>query len=171
MLWLGLFIQVLPFLVLLTLGFTVGGFVERAHFKRLDQREAALRSIILTDLRRVPPGASGQAFGLVTGEVVIASDYFKTFAAKMKNLFGGELHTFQTLLTRARREALVRMMEKAQAMGANRVINVRFETSTVGAMRRKKLSAMVELYAYGTAVYVPEEATQRRSDEATKGSA
>lgn len=157
MLWLELLVQILPFLVLLTMGFTVGGFVERAHFKRLDQREAALSSMVVTDLRQVPSGAAGHTFGFVVGEVVIASDYFKTFAAKMKNLFGGELHTFQTLLTRARREALVRMMEKAQKMGANRVINVRFQTSTIGAMRRKKLSAMVEMYAYGTALYVPED--------------
>lgn len=147
-------LQIVPVLVLLVLGFTVGGFVERAHFKRLDEREAAMRDMLVTDLKRPPDGMSVRSCGLVTGEVVIGSDYFKTFAAKLKSLFGGELRTFQTLMTRARREALLRMMEKAKQMGANGVINVRFETSNIGAMRGKKASAMVEMYAYGTALYL-----------------
>jgi len=146
--------QILPILVLLALGFTVGGFVERAHFKRLDEREAALGDMLVTDLKRPPKGVSARSCGLVIAEVVIGSDYFKTMAAKLKSLFGGELRTFQTLLTRARREALLRMMEQAQQMGANAVINVRFASTNIGAMRRKKPSAMVELYAYGTAVFL-----------------
>ncbi len=145
-------IQILPILVFLVLGFTVGGFVERAHFKRLDERDAAMRDMLVTDLKGLPKGQSARNCGLVTGEAVIGSDYFKTVAAKLKSLFGGELRTFQTLMTRARREALLRMMERAKQMGANGVINVRFETSNIGAMRRKKASAMVEMYAYGTAV-------------------
>jgi len=148
-------LQILPILVLLLLGFTVGGFVERAHFKRLDEREVALRYMLVTDLKNPPQGLSARSCGLVVGEVVIGSDYFKTVAAKLKSLFGGELRTFQTLLTRARREALLRMMECAKQMGANGVINVRFESSNIGAMRGKKASAMVEMYAYGTAVFLP----------------
>ncbi len=147
-------LQILPVLVFLVLGFTVGGFVERAHFKRLDEREAALRDMLVTDLKRLPKGQSARSCGLVTGEVVIGSDYFKTVAAKLKSLFGGELRTFQTLMTRARREALLRMMERAKQMGANGVINVRFETSNIGAMRGRKASAMVEMYAYGTAIHL-----------------
>jgi len=148
-------LQIVPILVLLGLGFTVGSIVERAHFKRLDEREAILSDMYVTDLKVIPVGGSVCGDGLVTGEAVIGSDYFKTVAAKLKSLFGGELRTFQTLMVRARREALLRMMERAKAMGANGVINVRFETSNIGAMRRKKPSAMVEMYAYGTAVNVP----------------
>ncbi len=152
-------LQILPILVLLALGFTIGGFVERAHFKRLDAREAAMRDMLVTDLKGLPKGLSARSCGLVTGEAVIGSDYFKTVAAKLKSLFGGELRTFQTLMTRARREALLRMMERAKQMGANGVINVRFETSNIGAMRGKKASAMVEMYAYGTAIHLPDGAT------------
>ncbi len=150
-------LQVVPFVVLITLGFTVGGFVERRHLKRLAAWEAELADILVTDLKKLPVEVSAQHCGLVMGEVVIASDYFKTVAAKFKGMFGGELSTFQTLMDRARREALVRLMKRAKAMGANRVYNVRFESSNIGAMRRNKPSAMVELYAYGTAVHVPEQ--------------
>jgi len=165
-------IQILPVLLLLALGFSVGGFVERAHIKRLNERESEMRAMLVTDLRRIPAGASTDSSGLVTGEVVIASDYFKTFMAKLKGLFGGELPTFQSLLTRARREAVVRMMDRARAMGANRVINVRFETSNIGVMQRKRAAAMVEVYAYGTAVHVPDrekDQWQRLKDIAPKG--
>jgi uncharacterized protein YbjQ (UPF0145 family) len=154
---LELWLQIIPFLILLTLGFTVGGFVERRHLRRLVAAESELADIMVTDLKTAPPGASKAHVGLVTGEVVIASDYFKTVVAKVKGLFGGELHTFQTLMDRARREALVRMVRRAKAMGANRVYNVRFESSNIGAMRRKKAAAMVELYAYGTAFFVSDD--------------
>ena len=147
--------QFVPVIVLLILGFSIGGMVERAHFKRLAKREAALSHMLVTDLRKLPSG-SGAPCGLVTGEVVIASDYFKTFAATLKKLVGGELRTFETLMERARREALVRMMEAAHQQGANAVVNVRFATSNIGSMRRKKAAAMVEMYAYGTALRVPD---------------
>lgn len=149
-------LQIVPSAVLIVLGFTVGGFVERRHFKRLAVAEAALSDMLVTDLTVLPYGTATQLCGLVTGEVVIASDYFKTVAAKIKGLFGGELRTFETMIERARREALVRLVTHAKEIGANRVYNVRFESSNIGAVRRNKASAMVELCAYGTAVYVPE---------------
>ena len=151
-----LWFQLAPAIVLLILGFSVGGVVERAHFRRLRAREKALRDVLVTDLSSVPAGCAAQPCGLVTGEVVIASDYFKTFAAALKKMIGGELRTYESLMTRARREAVVRMMESARRMGANCVANVRFETTNIGCVRRKKAAAMVEMYAYGTAFHVPE---------------
>ncbi len=147
------FFQVLPILALLILGFSIGTIVERAHFRRLDARERALDDMLVTDLRSPPSGAKVENRGLVTGEAVIASDYFKTFAASLRKLVGGELHTFESLMVRARREALVRMLESARSGGANGVINVRFATSNIGSMRRNKKAAMVEMYAYGTAIH------------------
>ena len=156
-------LQVAPVAVLLVFGFTIGGIVERAHFRRLKEREAALHDMIVTDTKAFPSGYAPQPFGLVTGQVVIASDYFKTFAAGLRKLIGGDLRTYETLMERARREALVRMMESAKHMGANRVINVRFSTSNIGsggAQRRRRGAAMVEMYAYGTAVYVPSDSAR-----------
>ena len=147
--------QVGPVIILLILGFSVGGWVERAHLRRLDRREKALRHVFVTDLKTLPAGCAAQPCGLVTGEVVVASDYFKTFAAGLRKILGGELRTYDSLLTRARREALVRVMEAAHAMGANHVINVRLTTSNISGIQRRKAAAMVEVCAYGTAVYVP----------------
>ena len=59
-------------------------------------------------------------------------------------------------MERARREAIVRVKESARRMGANRVINLRLEASNVGSTQRRQRAAMVEMYAYGTAVYVPQ---------------
>ncbi len=156
---LGLFIQVLPVVVLLILGFSIGTVVERAHFKRLAAREAALGDMLVTNLRRPPEGVDVRTYGLVVGEVVIASDYFKTFTAALRKLIGGELYTFESLMVRARREALLRMLESAKSMGANAVANVRFATSNIGSVGRKRAAAMVEMYAYGTAIHVNPAAT------------
>ena len=153
--WL-LLIQIGPIVILLILGFSIGSLVERAHFKRLAEREAQLSHILVTNLRTLPSGCVATSFGLVTGEVVIASDYFKTFAASLRKLVGGELRMFESLMERARREAVVRLKEEAERMGATHVSNVRFETSNIGTMRRRRQAAMVEMYAYGTAVCVPD---------------
>ena len=150
-------IQAVPFVVLLILGISIGGFVERAHFRRLARREDALRHILVTDLKTLPPGGSAKCYGLVEGEVVIASDYFKTFAAGIRKMLGGELRTYETLMERARREALVRMTEAAQRMGANHVMNVRFTSSSIGGTGRSRAAAMVEVYAYGTAIHVSDQ--------------
>ncbi len=149
-------IQFAPIVVLLILGFSVGTLVERAHFKRLAVREAALKDMMVTDVRTLPSGRDAKLCGLVMGEVVIASDYFKTFAAGLRKLVGGELRTYESLMVRARREALVRMLESAKRQGANYVSNVRFSTSNIGSAQRRRAAAMVEMYAYGTAMYVTE---------------
>ncbi len=148
-------LQVVPFVVLIGLGFTVGGFVERAHFRRLEQRERELADITVTDLRGIPLRTKAELCGMVTGEVVIASDYFKTFVATIKKMIGGDLRTYETLMERARREALVRMLESARQLGANHVANVRFASSNISSGmtgRRNRRAAMVEMYAYGTAL-------------------
>ena len=152
---LELLLNLVPVVVLLILGFTIGGFVERRHLASLDDREAELGDIMLTDLKTIPPNCPPEPASMVIGEVVIASDYFKTFSAKLRGIIGGEMRTFQTLLVRGRREAIVRMVEQAKALGANQVVNVRLATSSVGSTRRKKGAAMAEVIAYGTAIFVP----------------
>jgi len=158
---LAFWFQVIPILLLLVIGLLSGTFVERRHFAALAAREEEYRDMLLTDTKQLPDGCGGETFGLVIGEVVVASDYFKTFVATLKKLVGGELRTYESLMERARREALLRMMERARAIGANRVINVRFASSSIGGMsRRRKKAAMVEMYAYGTAVRVPVQAAE-----------
>jgi uncharacterized protein YbjQ (UPF0145 family) len=65
--------------------------------------------------------------------------------ASLKNIFGGELKGYTELLQESRSEAVNRMIEQAEAVGANAILNVRFSTSSVAA-------GAAELFAYGTAV-------------------
>ena len=81
------------------------------------------------------------------GSVVIAQDYFKMVIAKVLSLFGKNLTTYETLLDRARREALVRMRTQAHSKGYNHVYGLRLEVTNVN-----QLGSMVEAIAYGTAV-------------------
>lgn len=149
-------IQILPILLLLLLGLAVGTLVERMHFRSLARREAALSYVVVTNTKAIPAGSTRESCGLVVGEVVIAADYFKTFLARFRKMVGGNVRTYETLMERARREAILRMQESAVSMGANRVINVRLASSDIGGMRRRRRAAMVEIYAYGTAIYVPQ---------------
>jgi uncharacterized protein YbjQ (UPF0145 family) len=65
--------------------------------------------------------------------------------AGLKNMFGGELTAYTELLQESREEATNRMIEQANAVGANAVLNVRFSTSSITA-------GAAEIYVYGTAV-------------------
>lgn len=139
---------------LLGLGIAAGGHAERKHLQSLAVREEQLGHIMQTSLRHVPRNWRVSQSALVQGQAVIASDYFKTFMAGLRNFFGGEVRSLETLMARARREATVRMLAEADSMGANAVFCIRMETSTVGRGSAKKGLAMAEVFVYGTALKV-----------------
>jgi uncharacterized protein YbjQ (UPF0145 family) len=84
---------------------------------------------------------------LVNGNTVRAKHAGKDLLAGLKNIVGGELKAYTELLQESRDEATQRMIEQANAVGANAVVNVRYSTSSVSA-------GAAELFAYGTAVVV-----------------
>jgi len=141
-------IQLIP-VALIFLGFVTGKVIELRHLRRLALREAALRDIGICNLRTVPAELGERESFLVTGSVVIATDYFKVFAAGLRGLFGGEMKTYRSLMSRARREAVVRMLEQTRQLNAGSVWNVRLETSTIQGKRRP---GGIEVFVYGTAV-------------------
>lgn len=130
--------------VLLLVGFFFGSAREKKHMQELREREMKMMHSIPTRSDRGPKLQNQMTF-LVSGNVVIASDYFKNFVGQLRSLFGGRLSTHETLLDRARREALVRMREKALQLGATHVVDVHLETSFLDQLG-------VEVAAYGTAV-------------------
>jgi len=142
------------FIVLLCVGVIFGGMNERAHFKRLREDEAALSHIVQTNLKIIPEvhakGLEPDCI-LVSGNVVIAMDYFKKIIANLKSLVGGSLDSYETMLERARREAIVRMLKQADELGATAVHNIRIEFSTI-AGSNPSAPGGAELLAYGTAV-------------------
>jgi uncharacterized protein YbjQ (UPF0145 family) len=140
-------------LSLILLGLFVGRWVESRHLHRLTQRELALRDMVVCNLKTIPRSLwTSQAF-LVVGEAVIATDYFKIFVGGIRNLFGGEMRGYKTLMDRARREATLRMLEEARRSGARFVWNVRYETVMI--TEQKNNPGGVELMAYGTALKMP----------------
>ena len=88
-------------------------------------------------MRYPPDVVTPQDCRLVTGSVVISSDYFKQFVAGLRTLIGGRLSSYESLLDRARREATLRMKQEAKRFGSTLVINVKIESTTVsGACAR-----------------------------------
>ena len=126
--------------------------IIRARRKYLSEQEEYFREKIpMANLKHVPAGTYC-APALVTGSVVIATNYFVSFISSFKHLFGGEMKGYTGMCSDARRLALVRMLQDAERQGANAVYNVRFETSTVNSGEKRRSSGGVELIAYGTAV-------------------
>jgi uncharacterized protein YbjQ (UPF0145 family) len=150
-----LIITLISFVLLMSLGFFVGGHVERRHFRLLDEREGANGDFLITQLKSYPWAVSGPSPPtLLCGEAVIASDYLKTFLAGLRKIFGGEMRSYQSLLIRARREALQRLIEEAKVQGYNAVCNVRYySTDIAGASKRRSKVVMVTLLVTGTAYH------------------
>lgn len=118
---------------LLLIMFVWGGFIERAHFRSLEAREAEMLDIVVTTTKKPSADALAETPPrLVCGTAVISSDYFKTWLFGLRNVFGGESKTYTRLFERARREALLRMKEEARAAGCNAICNLRFESSDIG---------------------------------------
>ena len=125
--------------------------IVRSRRKYLSEQEAYFRERIpMTNLKRFPD-ANCSSSSLVTGAAVIAGNYFISFVSMFKHLFGGELRGYTGMCADARRLAIVRMLQDAEAIGANAVCNVRFETSTINSAEQRQKTAGVELIAYGTA--------------------
>ena len=91
------------------------------------------------------PGQEFEILGLVKGTVVQSKNFGKDFMAGMKTLVGGEITGYTEMLVEARQIATKRMVDEADALGADAVINVRFGSSAV-------MQGAAEVIAYGTAV-------------------
>jgi len=141
------------FLTLLVVGYAAGSFSERRHYRSIDEREKQLIKLaVITAEGRFDSTRVNDAF-LVNGSVVISTDYFKRLLAVLRNIFGGRVKAYESLVDRARREAILRMKEQAHARGAQMVVNLRLETATIGrSANKKKQVGSVEAMAYGTAV-------------------
>lgn len=101
--------------------------------------------MIVTNIEVIPGRRVAKHLGMVQGNTVRSKHVGRDLMAGFKNIFGGELVGYTELLTESREEAVDRMKQQAQAIGANAILNVRFSTSSVAA-------GAAELFAYGTAV-------------------
>ena len=133
-------------------GLLIGRLNDSRHLASIAEREERYRNIRLDTRKRVDEPETIEGATLVIGQYVSASDYFKAFATKLRALVGGEMNSMITLMERARREAVLRMVENARRHGATEIWNIRFETSNISQMDGKRGAAQVEIIAYGTAI-------------------
>lgn len=144
---------------LLALGYFFGRFFEKRHYKSIIKREAQYRHIPVIASRIPPVAQPPDAIMLVTGSVVVSVDYFKRFLASLRSLIGGRVLSYESLLDRARREAILRMKEQATSLGANKVFNLKLETASISKSAKGKIGS-VEVLAYGTA-FIPVKAAAK----------
>lgn len=145
------FWQVGLVLGLLAVGFTFGTIAERRHYRSILRREDELRDVVAVAAKTVPPLSPAPQTHLVQGSVVVSVDYFKRMLATLHKIFGGRVRSYESLIDRARREAMLRMQAQARRLGARLVFNVRVETSAISQGSRGGIGS-VEVLAYGTAV-------------------
>ena len=101
--------------------------------------------MIITTTETVPNRKIGEILGVARGSTVRARNIGRDIFAGLKNIVGGELSEYTKLQADSREQAMQRMVEDAQRMGADAVVNVRITTSVI-------MQGAAEILAYGTAV-------------------
>ncbi len=141
------------FLFLLILGYVIGTSKEKNHYKSIIKREKELLRLPTVTMRRehmiLEPKRKVAEQRLVSGCVAVSVDYFKSFAASLRNLVGGNVSSFESLVDRGRREAILRMKESAGDVDL--IANMRLETSPIYGSNGQAVKC-ITVYAYGTAI-------------------
>ncbi|MDX1494707.1 MAG: YbjQ family protein [Longimicrobiales bacterium] len=106
--------------------------------------------MIVVTTPTVPGAEVVEALGLVRGSSIRARHLGRDIIAQLRNVAGGEIHEYTKMLAEAREQAVDRMIEEAQMLGADAVVAVRFQTSMV-------VSGAAEMLCYGTAVTLAHE--------------
>ena len=145
------FLDLIVFATLITVGFFAGRVAESRHYASIRRREREYADVLVFTNRLPPAAAEERDAALVSGSVVVSEDYFKRVLSGLQSIFGGRLKSYESLLDRARREAVLRMKAQARQRGARMIINVKFETMALAGRQPGSVGA-VELLAYGTAL-------------------
>jgi uncharacterized protein YbjQ (UPF0145 family) len=103
--------------------------------------------MLITTMNDVPGHEITDVYGEVFGLTVRSRNAFSQMGAGLKSMFGGELKGMTKALAESRQEVIQRMVEEAEAKGANAIVAMRFDTSEMGEM-------WTEICAYGTAVRI-----------------
>ena len=143
----GLILQIIIFAILFCVGFGFGRYNEGKHFRYLDEQEQRLAYIRVNNSRFAVSEYSGH---MISSNVVISHDYFKYAIANVQNMLGGRLTSYESVVERARREAIVRLKLEAEKIGATQIMGIRLSTTELGMQ-----GGMVEVFAYGTAIQQP----------------
>ena len=141
------------FLLLLISAYAIGSFVEKRHYQSIKKREIEMLDLPAINIKKVPGEKKIVGIQMVSGSAVISLDYFKRVLASLRMLIGGRVRTYESLIDRARREAVLRMKQSCKLKNGL-IINVRIETSSIGkSANDKNQVGSIEALAYGTAIY------------------
>ncbi|MEL6948529.1 MAG: heavy metal-binding domain-containing protein [Pseudomonadota bacterium] len=139
-------------LTVLVIAYLTGSYLERRHFADIRKREARMQRFPTTTFETLPDDWEVADCELMAESVVVSLDYFKRIIAGLRAIIGGRITTYEPLLDRARREAVLRVTEKAKAEGFDAVINLRLETSRLANSDSGQGIGGVEILAFGTAL-------------------
>ncbi len=139
-------------LILLALGYFVGTYFEKQHYRSIKTREKKTLHVPVITFGKKQSLPFAHEASLFVGSVVVSADYFKMFASVLRNLVGGKVVVYESLLDRGRREAMLRMKESAIAWGATQILNVRIETSNIGSQGGEQGLVAIEVIVYGTGI-------------------
>ncbi len=104
----------------------------------------------LVNIDYIPGYEITEALGIVKGQVVQSKNVGRDFMAGMKTIVGGELKGYTDMIAEARQIATKRMVDDANNLGADAIINIRYGSSSV-------MNGAAEIIAYGTAVKIKEK--------------
>lgn len=145
------FLPIAFWLALILLGYFFGRAAEARHYSSIISRETSWLHLPATSVKTVlDTKRTVERSELVHGSVVVSIDYFKKAMAGLRSLVGGPIKSHESLLDRARREAILRLKESCP--GAHEIINLRLETSSISGKAPNSIGS-VEVLAYGTAIY------------------
>lgn len=143
--------DLLLIVILLVFSCSIGSITEKNHYKKIKKREIQLynKPYISFHKNAISKKKKVRKSELVSGCCVISSTYFKDFISSIKTFFGGKMTPYESLLDRARREAILRMRESAY--GASGIMNVKVESCILSDQSSKGVP-QIAMIAYGTAV-------------------
>ena len=168
------YLDIIIFFVLLALGYIFGQSIEKRHYLSIIKRESQLQSLPVIASKILPDEFIPCQTQLVSGNVVISVDFFKKFVAGLRSIVGGRMASYESLIDRARREAILRMKQEAKTLRADYVFNIKMETSSISKGAENNIGS-VEVLAYGTAVIIEKEtasqplSSNKLSEDSTGG--
>lgn len=144
--------ELIIFLVITALWLFFGKHIEKKHYASIVEREETYKNIVVLSDKDLQGIKNVEGDGVMMSEgTVVSIDAFKKLMAAFVNLFGGRMKAYESLVDRARREAVLKLKQSAHEAGNNCIANLRIETSSI-SKNAKQTVGSVEAMAYGTAI-------------------